>query len=53
VPRYEVILTRTAEKSYEKMSAKLREGVNRCLAWLEASPKRGANVKHLEGRPEY
>lgn len=50
---YEVILTKTAEKSYDKLSAKLRQGVDRCLMWLEISPKYGPNIKGMTGLPGY
>jgi len=50
---YDVILTKTAQTIYEKLSLKLQVGVDRCLNWLEASPKKGPNIKRLEGKPGY
>ena len=47
---YDVILTKTAQKVYERLPSKLREGVDRCLSWLETSPKKGPNIRHLEGQ---
>jgi len=49
---YEVILTKTALKTYNRLTAKLRRGVDRCIAYLELSPIFGPNIKSLEGEPE-
>ena len=50
---YDVILTKTAQKNYEKLPVKLQDGVDRCLIRLETSPKAGANIKRMEGHPGY
>jgi mRNA interferase RelE/StbE len=50
---YDVILTKTAQKLHEKLPSKLREGVDRCLNWLETSPKKGPNIRRLEGQAGY
>ncbi len=50
---YDVILTKTAQKVYERLPPKLREGVDRCLSWLETSPKKGPNTRRLEGQAGY
>jgi mRNA interferase RelE/StbE len=48
---YEVILTKTALKTYNRLTEKLRRGVDRCIAYLELSPMYGPNIKSLEGEP--
>lgn len=49
---YEVILTKTALKTYNRLTEKLRRSIDRCLAYLEVNPTRGPNIKKLEGEPE-
>jgi mRNA interferase RelE/StbE len=48
---YEVKITKTAQKIYEKLPVKLQTGVDRCLASLEIAPKNNPNVKKLKGYP--
>jgi mRNA interferase RelE/StbE len=48
---YEVRLTKTAQKVYEKLPVKLQTGIDRCLASLEIAPKNNPNVKKLKGYP--
>jgi len=50
---YDVVLTKTAQKVYERLPVKLQDGIDRSLTWLEFSPKSGANVKRYEGKPGY
>ena len=50
MPRYDVVLTKTAMKAHEKLPAKLKHGVERCFIWLENFPKAGSRVKRLEGQ---
>jgi mRNA interferase RelE/StbE len=49
---YEVRLTKTAQKIYEKLPVKLRAGIDSCLASLEIAPKNNPNVKKLKGYPQ-
>lgn len=46
---YEVILTKSARKTYARLTAKLQKGVDRCIAYLEVNPTWGPNVKKLSG----
>lgn len=48
---YNVLLSKTAQKTYGKLTAKLQEGLDRCLAYLELSPKFGPNTQGLKGNP--
>lgn len=48
---YDVLLTRPAQKVYNKLTLKLRVGLDRCIAYLEVCPKYGANIKRLKGKP--
>lgn len=49
---YRIVLTKTAQKTYERLSEKLRRGLDRCIAHLSASPTLGPNVKRLSGQPD-
>ncbi len=46
---YEVILSRTAQKVYNKLTPKLKRGLDRCIAYLEINPKNNPNIKKLKG----
>jgi mRNA interferase RelE/StbE len=46
---YEVKLTKTAQKIYEKLPPKLKAGLDRCFTHLEADPWGNPNVKRLKG----
>lgn len=46
---YEVQLTKSAWKTYGRLTPKLKRGVDRCLTYLEVSPTRGPNIKKLRG----
>ncbi len=48
---YYVILTKTAQKAYDKLTGKLRHGIDRCISYLEINPTWGPNIKRLEGEP--
>ncbi|MGR3311364.1 MAG: type II toxin-antitoxin system RelE family toxin [Candidatus Brocadiales bacterium] len=47
---YNVILTGPAQKTYNKLTLKLRIALDRCIVHLEACPKYGANVQRLKGK---
>ncbi len=49
---YEILLSKTALKTYEKLTDKLHEGIDRCIAYLEISPKYGTNIKKLRGKTD-
>jgi mRNA interferase RelE/StbE len=49
MPSYEVILTKSALKTYVRLTVKLRKGVDRCIEYLEVNPTWGPNVKRLAG----
>ncbi len=51
MPSYEVILAQSAQKAYARLTVKLRNGVDRCIAYLEVNPTWGPNVKRLAGEP--
>lgn len=48
---YEVILTKSAKKVYSKLTPKLKEGVDRCIAYLEINPKLNPNTERLKRYP--
>ncbi len=48
---YNVLLSKTAQKAYAKLTAKLQEGLDKCLAYLEVSPQFGPNIRGLKGNP--
>ncbi len=48
---YEVKLTKTAQKVYDKVPGKLQAGLDRCFIHLEADPKRNPNIKKFKGFP--
>ena len=49
---YEVVLTKTAYKTYSRLTPKLRRGLDRCIEYLEVSPTRGPNIQKLKGESE-
>jgi mRNA-degrading endonuclease RelE of RelBE toxin-antitoxin system len=49
---YEVILTGPARKAYDKLNLKLRTGLDRCIVFLEDSPKYGPNIQRMKGQPD-
>ncbi|HYA43737.1 MAG TPA: type II toxin-antitoxin system RelE/ParE family toxin [Syntrophobacteraceae bacterium] len=50
MPPYDVVLTKTAQKVYEGLPVKLKNGIDRCFIWLENFPKSGSRVKRLQGQ---
>jgi len=53
MPPYDVVLTKTARKVYEKLPSKLKQGVDRCFIRLESFPKAGNRVRVLEGSRDF
>ena len=49
---YEVFLSRTSGNIYGRLTAKLRKAVDRCMAYIEVSPKHGPNIQRLKGKPD-
>lgn len=49
---YKVLLTRKAEKIYDRLNAKTKRRVNNCIDQLEINPIFGHNIAKLEGRLE-
>jgi len=49
---YNVILTQPAFKIYKKLNYKIKAGLDRCIAYLEVSPKRGPNIERFKGKPD-
>lgn len=47
---WEVVLTRPAEKSYDRLPTDVQERIGACFDTLENSPQGGANVKALTGK---
>ncbi len=47
---WEIILTRPAEKAYDKSSAGVRQRLDRCFEDLEENPFYGGNIKLLTGQ---
>ncbi len=47
---YNVILTGPAQRVYSKLGLKLRAGLDRCIVYLEDSPKFGTNIQRLKGK---
>lgn len=48
---YDVVLSKTAQKMYDRLSMKLQKGLDRCIAYLEVNPTHGPNIKRLSGQP--
>jgi mRNA interferase RelE/StbE len=46
---YKVLLTKSAFKSYDKTTGKLKRGIDRCLSNLEINPNYGPGIKKLKG----
>ncbi|MFA6222194.1 MAG: hypothetical protein WC647_07755 [Desulfomonilaceae bacterium] len=46
---YKVLLTKTAYKSYHKVTGNLKTGLDRCLSNLEINPNFGPGIKRLKG----
>lgn len=46
---YQVVLTKTAQKVYEKLTIKLKRSIAQCITYLEISPTWGPNIKRLKG----
>jgi len=47
---WEVVLTRPAEKTYDRAPRNVRERLSHCFAALERHPLYGKNIKSLTGR---
>jgi mRNA interferase RelE/StbE len=47
---WEIVLTRPAEKVYDKASKDIRERLNDCFEDLENNPLYGNNIKPLTGK---
>ncbi len=46
---YKILLAKNAQKTYSRLSPKLRKGVDRCIEYLKLSPKYTVNTKELQG----
>ena len=46
---WEIILTRPAERVYDKASANVRQRLDRCFEDLEENPPGGSNIRPLTG----
>jgi mRNA interferase RelE/StbE len=46
---YELLLTRNAQRFYEKADAALARRLNRCFEQLQANPDEHPNIKRLRG----
>ncbi len=49
---YNVILTQPAFKVYKRLSYKIKTGLDRCIAFLEDSPKFGPNIQKIKGKTD-
>jgi mRNA interferase RelE/StbE len=49
---YNVLLTRPAFKVYGKLDYKIKSGLDRCIAFLEISPRYGPNIEKIKGKPD-
>jgi len=47
---WEVVLTRPAEKVYDKSSKEIKERLDRCFEELEENPLYGHNIRSLTGK---
>ena len=48
---YKVFLSKSAYKSYYKITGKLKLGIDRCLSCLAVNPTFGPGIKRLRGFP--
>lgn len=46
---YKVMLSKTAQKVYDRQTSKLRLSIDRCISNLAISPKYGPNIRELKG----
>ena len=46
-----VVLTKKARNTYQRLTPKLKKGIDRCIAYIAESPQFGVNIKKLEGEP--
>ena len=46
---YEILLTRKAQKCYDKAAAELISELNQCFDNLSQSPYQGSDIKKLKG----
>ena len=46
---WEIVLTKPAEKVYDKSSKEMHRRLDRCFETLEKNPHYGNNIKHLTG----
>jgi mRNA interferase RelE/StbE len=49
---YNVILTQPAFKVYGKLTYKIKAGLDRCIIYLEDSPRRGPNIEKIKGKTD-
>jgi mRNA interferase RelE/StbE len=49
---YKILLSKSAYKSYYKITGKLKLGIECCLSCLEVNPKFGPGIKRLRGFPD-
>ena len=49
---FKVVLTKKADNTYQRLTPKLKKGVDRCISYISENPKFGANIKRLKGEPE-
>ena len=48
---YRVLFSKTARKTYDKLTPKLRNGVDRAIEFLKVNPMHNPNTKALKGEP--
>jgi len=47
---WKVVLTRPAEKTYDKVSQDIQDRLDTCFEELEKNPLNGSNIKQLTGK---
>ncbi|MCX6089141.1 MAG: hypothetical protein NTX88_01940 [Candidatus Atribacteria bacterium] len=48
---YPVILTKKARNTYQRLTPKLKKGIDRYISYIAESSHFGAKIKKLEGEP--
>jgi mRNA interferase RelE/StbE len=46
---YQVLLSKTARKTYDKLPQKLQKGVDRAIEYLKVNPLHNPNARSLKG----
>ena len=49
---HNIILTKTSFRTYNRLSLKLKRGLDRCIAHLEITPSHGPHIKRIKGYPD-